>query len=402
MVLGHQLSGILGVTPRPEGTIVEQFLRAEVVNLQMGVGMVLVSGFSPGMKALEKGWDLLIPSPLSPSLDLTRYFEPAMAANDRGLTLPMMSKRWDEGETDRRWNDSNRLKRRARKNDPQAYEMLKGIVEEGQWEALNILAELAEKRLEAVFALIELAEAGHVGAWTRLKNLNPEGLMARLGWRDPTQGRRGEAFLYLAGIGNGKALKILVQDATWHLERGSLTLLQSLAEHGHTASVMGIGEAARRNPKAVQALCDLAEKGDPHAPGLLANLDPAHYESLLPMHGVEMISPLSTLSHFGNVEAFRAISQAAHRYESAVKSLAALALKGRPHAVQAIAKAMKSINPGPADEASKVLRELADQGNQAARKALPSLALVKMVERPLTIFGRVWRLYVKYFGRPWL
>src|SRR5262245_38619544 len=70
MVLGHQVSGAFGIIERPQGTLAEQFLHAEVTNLQLSAGMALVHSVAPGMQGLERGLDLSLrsmeipPSPL--------------------------------------------------------------------------------------------------------------------------------------------------------------------------------------------------------------------------------------------------------------------------------------------------------------------------------------------------
>ncbi|MFO1520385.1 MAG: hypothetical protein U1F57_12115 [bacterium] len=58
MVGGHQVSSAFGWTPRPEGTLAEQLLHAEVTNLQLGLGMGLLHQFSPGLHAFERSLDL--------------------------------------------------------------------------------------------------------------------------------------------------------------------------------------------------------------------------------------------------------------------------------------------------------------------------------------------------------
>jgi|GEM_PF-5479742 len=63
MVLGHHTSGALGITPRPAGSLAEQFLRAEAVNFQMGAGMALAHGVAPYVHGLERGLDLSLQSP---------------------------------------------------------------------------------------------------------------------------------------------------------------------------------------------------------------------------------------------------------------------------------------------------------------------------------------------------
>src|SRR4029453_17777408 len=67
MVLGHQVSGALGIAPRPTGTLAEQFLHAEATNLQIGAGMALAGRLAPGLQTLERGLDLSLQSPLSTS-----------------------------------------------------------------------------------------------------------------------------------------------------------------------------------------------------------------------------------------------------------------------------------------------------------------------------------------------
>jgi len=58
MVAGHQMAGVLGILPRPEGTLPEQFLHAELTNLQLGAGMGLVHALAPGLYSLERGLDV--------------------------------------------------------------------------------------------------------------------------------------------------------------------------------------------------------------------------------------------------------------------------------------------------------------------------------------------------------
>jgi hypothetical protein len=67
MVLGHQVSGAFGVTEHPTGSLAEQFLHAEAMNLQMSAGMALASRLAP-LTALEKGVDLSLRSTETPSL----------------------------------------------------------------------------------------------------------------------------------------------------------------------------------------------------------------------------------------------------------------------------------------------------------------------------------------------
>jgi hypothetical protein len=58
MVLGHQLAHRVGLGPRPSGTLAEQFLRAEAMNLQLSAGMGLIHHMAPAIAAVERGMDL--------------------------------------------------------------------------------------------------------------------------------------------------------------------------------------------------------------------------------------------------------------------------------------------------------------------------------------------------------
>jgi signal transduction histidine kinase len=67
MVLGHQVSASFGITERPHGTLAEQFLHAEVTNLQLGAGMALAHSVAPGIQGLERGLELMLKAPSSPA-----------------------------------------------------------------------------------------------------------------------------------------------------------------------------------------------------------------------------------------------------------------------------------------------------------------------------------------------
>src|SRR4030095_11392162 len=222
MVLGHQVTGALGIVPRPAGTLAEQFLHAEATNLQVGAGMTLVHGGAPGMAALEKGMDLpaLPEGKGNPILSRISRLEgsPAFAvatpsggrmkaAPDPKESTSLLMTQKGEGDgtggpSDPKAPDLKALKKSAKKNSAEAYETLENLARGGNYEALCVLAELARSRVAAIFSLIKMAEGGDLHAWTKLKALNPVGLVARPGWKDPAQGRKGDAFLYLAGIGN--------------------------------------------------------------------------------------------------------------------------------------------------------------------------------------------------------
>jgi|GEM_PF-5434416 len=58
LVLGQQGAGILGIAPRPKGSLAEQFLHAEATNLEVGAGMALAYRMAPGVHAFEKGLGL--------------------------------------------------------------------------------------------------------------------------------------------------------------------------------------------------------------------------------------------------------------------------------------------------------------------------------------------------------
>jgi hypothetical protein len=75
MVLGHQVSGSFGITQRQTGSLVEQFLHAEVTNLQLGAGMALAHSVAPGIQGLERGLDLSLRSTEIPPTPLLQRGE---------------------------------------------------------------------------------------------------------------------------------------------------------------------------------------------------------------------------------------------------------------------------------------------------------------------------------------
>src|SRR4030095_3305182 len=101
MVLGHQMSGALGIAPRPAGSLVEQFLQAEATNLQIGAGMALAHGFTPGLQGVERGLHLSLESAERSARrgeppDLPFGARAALAtATGRGGSGARESDRWD-------------------------------------------------------------------------------------------------------------------------------------------------------------------------------------------------------------------------------------------------------------------------------------------------------------------
>src|SRR4030095_983616 len=61
-VLGHRTAGSLGIIDRPAGSLAEQFLHAEAMNLQIGAGMALAQHMAPGLHSLERGLELTLRS----------------------------------------------------------------------------------------------------------------------------------------------------------------------------------------------------------------------------------------------------------------------------------------------------------------------------------------------------
>src|SRR4030095_2406676 len=63
MVLGHQISGALRITPAPEGSLTEQFLHAEATNFQISAGMALSHELTNGrLLVSERGLNLKLES----------------------------------------------------------------------------------------------------------------------------------------------------------------------------------------------------------------------------------------------------------------------------------------------------------------------------------------------------
>lgn len=63
MVAAHQLTAALHLTPRPEGSLLDQWIHAQVMNLQLGFGMQLVHGFAARFRPLPLDFnEELLPS----------------------------------------------------------------------------------------------------------------------------------------------------------------------------------------------------------------------------------------------------------------------------------------------------------------------------------------------------
>src|SRR5262249_52453032 len=101
MVLGHQVSASFGITERPQGTFAEQFLHAEVTNLQLSAGMSLAHGVAPGVQGIERGLDLSLRStdvgarsqrPGEEPSSLQIGLQPAMAMPGSSLSSPPREK----------------------------------------------------------------------------------------------------------------------------------------------------------------------------------------------------------------------------------------------------------------------------------------------------------------------
>ncbi|MFO1519467.1 MAG: AAA family ATPase [bacterium] len=60
MVAGNNLTALLNLTPKPEGSLAEQLLHAEATNLQLAAGMGLVHMAAPGVTAWERVLDLTV------------------------------------------------------------------------------------------------------------------------------------------------------------------------------------------------------------------------------------------------------------------------------------------------------------------------------------------------------
>jgi hypothetical protein len=58
LVAGHHATSFLGVAPPPVGDLAQQFLHAEIFNLQMGAGLSLLHSLAPALPAAERGLDL--------------------------------------------------------------------------------------------------------------------------------------------------------------------------------------------------------------------------------------------------------------------------------------------------------------------------------------------------------
>ncbi|MFO1520200.1 MAG: hypothetical protein U1F57_11170 [bacterium] len=92
MVAGHHLTSRFGLTPAPEGNLAEQFLHAEITNLQMGAGVRLLHQVFPALHGFEQSLDFSLRSgegrfsnPFRALFPLRPLFAEARAGSKAGL-----------------------------------------------------------------------------------------------------------------------------------------------------------------------------------------------------------------------------------------------------------------------------------------------------------------------------
>ncbi|MFO1518175.1 MAG: hypothetical protein U1F57_00700 [bacterium] len=124
MVGGQQVASGLGFMERPEGSIGEQLLHAEVTNLQLGLGMGLLHRFSPGLVSWERSLDLSLRArenlgttsvssgtQIGPreALAYAEGMEIPSAEAETSLSLPLVLHMSGEGKGDPGKNDTVRM-----------------------------------------------------------------------------------------------------------------------------------------------------------------------------------------------------------------------------------------------------------------------------------------------------
>jgi transcriptional regulator with XRE-family HTH domain len=97
MVAGHQMAQGFGIAPRPEGSLAEQLLQAEVTNLQLGAGMSLVHSVAPGISSLERSLDLSLGR--NPS-SATPFLQPELFSSIEGEVLGGLSSSGSKNPTE--------------------------------------------------------------------------------------------------------------------------------------------------------------------------------------------------------------------------------------------------------------------------------------------------------------
>jgi len=197
MVAGHQTAGLFGLISRPEESLAEQFLHAEVMNLQLGAGMGLVHRLAPSLVVFEKGLNL--------SLNLRQGVWPIFPWGPRRISvtsLPeglvatfirppiFLSSSKGEGKDGPTLEnkvvelDSNieALAESARTDTPDAprhIEALVKLVRAGNPQALMALGQAALENPYAVITLKGLNNAQISGAGELLRSLDPRHLLRK-------------------------------------------------------------------------------------------------------------------------------------------------------------------------------------------------------------------------------
>jgi hypothetical protein len=267
MVSGHQILGALGVAPRPEETLAEQWVQAEATNLQMQTGAGLVQGLFPRLAALERDLDLSYSSYSSKNrISINPLFAMATAGvgenqktpyemeetGEKPLILQMSSK----GRGREEWSDQKirSLAERA-KTDPSSIHLLVELAKKGNETAATALKSYSLTRYytkiaktglgdEALVVLVGLASAGNRWAFQELENLAEDNTQAV------------NSLYHLARAGKEDSFEPLTR-----LARRKSEAVDFIARFAHEIkgwALEGLARAAEINPDALKALLKLA------------------------------------------------------------------------------------------------------------------------------------------------
>jgi hypothetical protein len=294
MVLAHNVSGSLGSTHRPTGSLSEQFLHAEATLLQLGAGMALGHALTAGrIHALEQGLDLSLKTMETnegnrfPWSNIPFSMQPAFAgASGRilrsqgseealnGPTILKMSRLEGERLSDEDI-DFETLSEKA-ETDPEALDFLRILAEANHEFAIFALVTAAQRNPKAVFTLLDLARNGNDLVKSNLRQLDISQLL-QLARQDP---EAAWAIRYLAELKNEEAVTLM---NGW--ESSLFHFLIHLDSSLFPASSFRIplpfqrerweqmAQEAETDPKIVSFLKKLADEGNSRAEGILINLN---------------------------------------------------------------------------------------------------------------------------------
>jgi hypothetical protein len=348
MVLAHNISGHWGLTPRPTGTLSEQFFHAEATNLQLGAGMALGHALSgEKLLSIEKALALqiqskeILPFPLLQRRDFEPVF--AMVGDKISGQIPSSTEKIPTILAMSAPADGRGGRGAARRTDLEDYKSAKRQLalwtDDSTLKILRrttylnfkkVLTKSAKTHYNTVISLIRLAEDGHLWAFDVLTEAAKAGVYA-------------------------------------------VNAVEGLAQRGFVKIYDSLARAAVGHVNLIEMLERLGVGGHEEALILLKNMEAASFATEVSKD--DLIRGFFLLARNKNEPAFQLLIRSAKTFPPAVNALYELAMAGRKDAEKALASLdsqwiIRASKKNRSSDLDVVLYQLAKYGNTQAQMAL--------------------------------